>query len=930
MCTWLTTNNKSKSESNHSKNSKTVRKNKKQKTTTSHCTSCFTPSTVNPSACSGCGLVEDYCYCFIDTYDNQYTPQPSSYFDFEPHSGTTNDASISKASTDSRSQNVQFLDQKPSYAYDVDSEMDPTRMLQDSTDADLGNFFSRPIKIAEQEWGTGTQLAFDIDPWNLYFTNPRVINRIANFKLMRANLHVKIVINGNGFQYGRALVSYLPLNQFDRLSSNAALIRQDLVQASQQPHIFLDPTTSTGGEMCLPFFWHENYIDVVDGNWSQLGQLFFRSINDLKHANGASDQVTVSVFAWATDMSVNVLTSRNPTLLSPQAGEEVDEANNKGVVSGPATAIAKMSNALTAFPPIAPFALATSQIATGVASLARTMGYCRPPLTKNPDPLRPTPTSSLAVTTVPDTAQKLTVDDKQELTIDPRIAGIGGSDALSIKEIAKRESYLTTFSWDIGTPPETLLFNSRINPVIWAESSGAATAYHFPACAMAALPFKYWTGSMTFRFQVVCSAFHKGRLKFVYDPDFLEDNAEYNVNYLEVIDIADKQDFSITIGNGQTVSLLEHYNPGPDSSTEMFSTTRYTTQGPGNGVLGVYVVNELTTPNSEVNNNIEVNVFVSMSDDFEVFVPTNNFQNFVFKPQSGVEFSPQSGTDATGAIVPESQNTEEPSAPQQALTEKLGPDWQDNSMLNMVFTGESILSFRQLLKRYNLHERVFFSIGNDNANRRVTLTRNMFPFLRGNVAGAVNTTTTAAPYNYCNTLLLHWVMYAFQGWRGSIRRKMLTHNTGFNALNGFAYVQREPEFTRNTVYRNVLGNLNKPTTIDAGAYTIVKNDDILFGTVEDSITGTQGTAYLNTAVNPVVEFESPYYSTFRFYPGKVENWTDDNLFCEGYSYMSRIPGDAVSHIDTHVATGEDFQVYFWTGLPRMYYEEAPPLPNTTP
>jgi hypothetical protein len=77
---------------------------------------------------------------------------------------------------------------------------------------------------------------------------------------MKANLKVKVVINGNGFQYGRMLVSYLPFDVYDNLSTNAALVRSDLVQASQQPHIFLNPTTSTGGEMKLPMFNYQNYF----------------------------------------------------------------------------------------------------------------------------------------------------------------------------------------------------------------------------------------------------------------------------------------------------------------------------------------------------------------------------------------------------------------------------------------------------------------------------------------------------------------------------------------------------------------------------------------------------------------------------------------------------------------------------------------------
>jgi hypothetical protein len=252
-------------------------------------------------------------------------------------------------------------------------------------------------------------------------------------------------------------------------------------------------------------------------------------------------------------------------------------------------------------------------------------------------------TSSLAVTTVPDGVAKLSVDDKQELSIDPRIAGLGSEDPLDIRSIAKRESYLTSFTWAIGTAPETLLWNARVDPVTWAEN-GSPTAFYLPACAMAALPFEYWTGTMNFRFQIVASSFHKGRLKIVYDPQFLATN-EYNTNYLEVIDIADKTDFTISIANGQSRTYLNHHLPGSDSVTQMYSTTPYASVEEGNGVVGVYVVNELTTPNSTVNNDIEINVYVSMGDDFEVAQPDDYFQRFVFKPQSGLE---------SDGIVPES------------------------------------------------------------------------------------------------------------------------------------------------------------------------------------------------------------------------------------------------------------------------------------
>jgi len=833
--------------------------------------------------------------------------------------GTTGDNRIMRVSGDQKQENVKFSDQIDPYLYSVESVIDPTRKLQDSNDATLQNFFSRPIKIATHEWAVNSNLSFDINPWSLYFGNPRVTNRLSNYNIMRAKLHVKIVINGNGFQYGRAMVSYLPFDIYDTLSSNAALIRQDLVQASQQPRVFLDPTTSQGGELVLPFFNYMNYCSIPYSQWSALGQLYFRSLNPLKHANGATDLVTISVFAWAEDVEMSVLTSAECDDILPQSGKEVDEVNKEGIVSGPATAIAKAAGALTKVPYIAPFAQATEMAASTTAAIAKMFGYCRPPVVKNPDPYKPYVASSLAMTNTGDGPSKMSVDAKQELSIDPRIAGLNGVDSLNIKEIAKRESYLTTFSWNIGTAPETLLWNARVDPCIWAQNSGPPTTYHFPACAMAALPFKYWTGTMKFRFQIVCSAFHKGRLKVVYDPNYFKSN-EYNTNYLSIIDIADKTDFTVEIANGQPITLLEHVKPGKESISTMYSTTPYTAPPSyprSNGVVGVFVVNELTTPNSVQSNDIEINVFVSMGDDFEVFVPDDHFQYFTCKPT----LQPQSGYE--GKLVSESQNTEEPSAPQQMHAETLGPTMSDNSDINKVYTGECITSFRTMLKRYNLWNAVG-SLTNEPRTRGGRLS--MFPYYRGRVAGAVDLDSANNPYNYCNTILLHWCAWAFSGWRGSIRWKILPRGPIVLNHKSTIYIQRHSMGANEPAFRRFSATPVGASTDSAASRTIVIEDDFTnFPKQLVPFSGTKGQVYQCGEINPSVEFEMPYYSPYRFTPGKEEDHTSIANWKEGFDYLIDARGYPENFWDFHVAAGEDLQFYFFTGLPRLYYEASPPV-----
>lgn len=862
-------------------------------------------------------------HCCLCGYQNVYCVCVCSEDEFVPQSGDIGEANVQMMNCISKEQNVSFAGKEDCYSYNVSPAVDPTRSSQDTGDVSLGEFFKRPVKIFEQQWAVGAALYANFDPWSLFIQNRRVVNRMTNYNMFRGNLHVKFIINGNGFHYGRILSSYLPMRDFDDLTQQRSTVPAEMVQESQQPHVFLNPTQSTGGEMILPFFWHKNYASLPDGEYSQLGQLTLRSFSTLKHANGADDPVTISCFAWFDDIELTQLTSRDAFGMGPQSGE-IDEANTKGMISTPATTVAKIAGNLKAIPEIAPFAMATQGAATAVASAARAMGYSRPSVTKDPEPFKPLSTSDLAPTTVPDGSKKLTVDDKQELTIDPSISGIAASDTMNIKSIASRESYLTQFTWPQTAVPEGFLFNMRIDPCMFAENPGVNTEYFLTASAAAAVPFKYWTGSMKIRFQFVASAYHKGRLKIVYDPNYIENSeSTYNTNYVHVVDLAEKQDFTVNIGPAQTTSLMTHNRPGIDRAVDLYSNfLQYTTTGFGNGILGVYCVNELTTPNSLVNNDIQVNVFVSMGDDFEVFVPDDHFQSLVWdrlEPQSGEIFSPQSGDVAD----PTEHTVGEEDKPLQSESETLGMGTLETKHLNAVFTGEAITSFRQMLKRFNLH--TCLVAYNGSAGGITAIGRNpAFPYLRGYVENAVDSTALGDNYNYCNTVMLHWVTLMFQGYRGSIRWKIIPR--GKLTVNA-PMLQVQRALLDNEAGSNYRAGF--------AVWDIVGQTQSRFLTVVDDSTepgfpisgktfsGGKGAMIYNGYINPVAEFEVPYYNRERFTPGKHQGFSEVTV-SNSFDYNITCTSDQKVAYESWCAAGEDFQTYFFTGLPGLFYEPAPP------
>jgi hypothetical protein len=585
-------------------------------------------------------------------------------------------------------------------------------------------------------------------------------------------------------------------------------------------------------------------------------------LTPLRHANGGTDDVTVTVFAWMEDVEVAIPTSVQSANLQPQSGfepqsgNEVDEANMKGMISGPATKIAGIASMLSNVPVIGPYASATSKVAEGTAMVAKAIGLSRPNVTKAPDPVKPEATSSLAVTNVPDRSAKLTLDDKQELSIDPRISGLGPSDPLQISSIAQIESYYTNFTWGRANVVGDLLFNVRVQPTIWDESGAGGVLKHLTAVGYASLPFLYWTGTLKFRFQIVCSAYHKGRLRVVYDPNWLTLDSGANgddmiTNYSHIIDIANTTDFTVTTTASQPTSLMGHFYPGLNAVTECFSTTQYAAKEKfvGNGVVGLYVVNELTTPSNAATNDVQVMCYVSAGEDFQVFVPDDSIKDYAVE-SLGFAFEPQSGEMKADKI-----DDNEVDMPLQQTSKDLGATIVSPN-LNQIYTGERIVSFRSLLKRYSRYVSLALNF-TDTANTELMKSNARFPAFppyRGSGAGLTNLPSTGdTTENVVNMTWLHWVTLAFQGHRGSVRWKLVPIGGNGDSVRINAERGTSRDGKRNYLQRNDTTITNTGTSSVLNNYYVYKQVAGAFQ--HQNVTDLAGGAISSGTVNNVAELE---------------------------------------------------------------------------
>lgn len=770
---------------------------------------------------------------------------------------------------------------------------DPTRdNVFKSVDDSMANFLSRPILAASYTWTPlqATPFGATLNPWTLFFGNSRVINRLNNYMLLRANVHVRFLINGNGFYYGRLMADYQPLPTNDNVTAASTSVFLNATAASQRLKVFIDPADCCANEMDLPFVWPRDALSPVAAEWAQMGVVNIRELTGLKHANAAVQPLTISVFVWATDVQYAVPTSVPSSSLVAQAGDEY----GSGPVENIATAVGGAAAHLAKLPVVGPYARATTVAASAAARLARAAGWSRPAIIADDAGMRPRFISSLAPSDAGDNVTKLTVDSKQEVSVDTSVIGIDLPDELSIAGIGARESFLTTFAWGTTAVSGDHLYNMRVAPNLCSIQSGTV---YLPAMAFATLPFAFWRGKLRFRFQIVASAYHRGRLRVVYDPSYIK-TLESNVQYTRIVDIAEERDIIIEVDWAQTA----HYLPvgSPANGNSWSSSTAFASASANtNGVLGIYVMNDLATPNSTVNNDISINVYVS-AVDLEVAAPravgngTTGYNNLYNNTvQAGEEMdNPDSGNEP-GCGPPTSDIT-------------FGNAPNDSHDADVYF-GEVVTSMRQLLRRYN-YDFTTLVVSSSATNPSIYVaTLPDTPVPTGYNSVSYHTTTAGGKWNYVMPSLARLLPQCFVASRGSQRVKYMINGPSSNAL------------TMTVTRAATAGAPVLP--VAAVVLPITSGSNYMRAILANRPTSGPGAVVTPPSRQPVIETELPYYKNVRFDEARIANVGAALATSPFITYhnleVTTPPGVATYYVDRYTAVGEDYSLAWWQGCPPL-------------
>lgn len=772
--------------------------------------------------------------------------------------------------------------------------------------ASLGDFLRRPVLIDTFTWEESNTniLLQTLNPWSLYFSDPAIKRKLDNYKLIRCKLHLKFVINSSPFFYGSMRVCYNPLAD----GKDNYLGPTDQIKLSQLPGVYLTPANMTSADLELPFLWPNPWLDVTSNDeFLNMGRISYVRYAILRSANGVSSaSVRVSCYAWAEEVEIAGLTS--------EMALQSDEYEETGIISGPASAVAKVAGMLREAPVIGGLATATEIGANSVANIARLFGFSNPPNISDVAPMAPKSFHAFSSVDTSVPSDKLSLDPKNEVTVDNNVTGAGSEDPLALHNLVCRESFLQGTLWEGNYNIESVLWTAPVHPLNLAEETvGAQIITNYTPAAYFGDMFGYWRGSMHYKFTFVKTRYHTGRVIISWDPSGIP-GADYDTTTMvRVVDLQHEEEVTVVVPYKQSEVWRVCGASANNFSNALSPSITYNPRM-HNGVIQMRVLTTLTGP--AIQPDIDVLVSCWCGDDVEFAMPEDLPQyNSVFELQSE-------------EIVSDVANA--------------SPEYN----VDVVTMGESIVSLRPLLHRTTLSDIQIAGAPATGAstwvNSGLQTCVNLYPRLPWEYGYNTSAPWLAAKqltagntfFGFVGQHPLNWVLNCFVGYRGSVVHHFNVEQNGAPVINHFSASRQSGSHIISG--RSSLNGSNRVTT---GSHNVDQPSNLSrsiirtgSGTAGRNL-GHRGMALTNCLTQSGMTVVLPQYTSTRFntaygpqrdvYP--TTSFTDQNTIrVETTFRATNVDGSAAWPIIAHyVAAGVDFNPVFFACVPTRYRVPLP-------
>ncbi len=498
-----------------------------------------------------------------------------------------------------------------------------TNLCTSDVIVDYNKLVDRWIQIDTFDWSKsvtqGSLLKTYELPLDLVLKEPTTPCRMANtvpftiHRYWKGDLEVKIQVNSNKFQIGQLQVSWLYVPDFDSQISS----RLNIHNLSQANHVLVNASSSNEASLTIPFKYYLPYLHTKPrGDMPRplvLGKMFIYVLNPLVVSTGGSDSAAVTVFIRAFN---NEFT---------------------GMISG---ALDSIENLRLYEPEMD----AMTDVIGGLVSTFIDRNRDNPPNVRPPPMLVPTASHSWAVGTgLGEPLHPMRLDGRGQV---PHPPGIDVNDEMLLRSITSKFGLLRTIEWTKEMAVRTVIFDCDAAPLMNRDDyyrdgntdNNSLFTYRVPPVGVVSSMFMSWRGTLEFKFDVIATQFHTGRLLLAYIPGARRDQTitfdHLRASSNMVFNLQESQQFSYIIPYIANKPMWPRAYAGDYDLQDAIAPSR----------LYMAVLNKLI-PMQSVTDKIYINVYVRGGPDFELLVPV--------QPALGLGYNNHYlfNTNTTGNIV---------------------------------------------------------------------------------------------------------------------------------------------------------------------------------------------------------------------------------------------------------------------------------------
>nr|UDL13970.1 MAG: polyprotein [Xiangshan picorna-like virus 4] len=392
----------------------------------------------------------------------------------------------------------------------------------------------------------------------------------------RGDMEIKIQINSNKFQVGQLMAAFYYMD-----SNNAKITTKRSVYGfSQMDHVLISASASNEAILKIPYrhiypFLPIRPVPEWDQHQLKLGQLSIHVLSPLRP--GPSGPTTASGVVFCR-------------LLNSEF---------TGTSSG------SFFQAIRAEPEME----CVLDIAEGLLALPSIRNMDNPPLQQAPHYLVPTGTHSMALgNNLVEPLHSLRLDAAGQ-TQHP--AGCQPTEEMTVQNTIKRFGLIRQLKWSKDHHKGEKLLNIPADPFVHVAAS---KGHWFTPTGVVSSNFMYWRGSLEFKFDIIASPYHTGRLIVGYIPGVTSDK---DVTYQQlksspyvVYDLQDSNSFTFTVP-------YVSYRPW---WMRRFTGNYVDAQVVAPSSLFVFVQVPLV-PMEAVTAELDINVYMRGASNFEVSIP---------------------------------------------------------------------------------------------------------------------------------------------------------------------------------------------------------------------------------------------------------------------------------------------------------------------